>query len=273
MDGPRADCHYPEGHVLYRKLGRRFPRIVRGEGCWLEDDRGQRYLDASSGALVCNLGHGNAEVAKALGEQAARLAYVSGLAFTHDPVEELADELAALCAPGLDKAMFLCNGGDAVEAALKIARQFWLESGRPEKHRIVALAPSYHGNTLLALSASARPAYREAFQDWLVDVQAAPAPYPYQCACRGEDQTCAACSGAAVEKAILERGPETVAAFIAGQNAPPGKRMGHAGAIIAGGKGKASDKIAALEAAGVFIAATPAEIGETLLENVPSLAA
>lgn len=215
MDGPRADCHYPEGHVLYRKLGRRFPRIVRGEGCWLEDDRGQRYLDASSGALVCNLGHGNAEVAKALGEQAARLAYVSGLAFTHDPVEELADELAALCAPGLDKAMFLCNGGDAVEAALKIARQFWLESGRPEKHRIVALAPSYHGNTLLALSASARPAYREAFQDWLVDVQAAPAPYPYQCACRGEDQTCAACSGAAVEKAILERGPETVAAFIA----------------------------------------------------------
>jgi len=212
---PGAECQYPHGHVLYRKLARRFPRIVRGEGCWLYDARGQRYLDASSGALVCNLGHGNPELAKALGEQAARLAYVSGLFFTHDSVEELAAELTARCAPGLDKAMFLCNGGDAVEAALKIARQFWSESGRPEKRRIVALAPSYHGNTLLALSASARPAYREVFRDWLVEVHTAPAPYPYQCACRGKSEECPACNGDAVADALLRAGPETVAAFIA----------------------------------------------------------
>jgi hypothetical protein len=206
---------YPEGHVLYRRLRRRFPRIVRGEGCWLTDDRGRRYLDASSGALVASLGHGNAEVARALGEQAARLGYVSGLAFTHDAVEELAAEVAALCAPGLDRALFLCNGGDAVEAALKIARQFFAESGRPEKRRIAALAPSYHGNTLLALSASARPAYRALFGDWLVEVATAPAPYAYRCVCRGELEECPACSGAAVEEALLRAGPETVAAFIA----------------------------------------------------------
>jgi adenosylmethionine-8-amino-7-oxononanoate aminotransferase len=211
----REELRYPNGNVLYRRLKRRYPRIVRGEGCWLYDDRGKRYLDASSGALVCNLGHGNAELAKVVGGQAGRLAYVNGMYFSHDPVEELAVELAALGAPGLDKAMFLCNGGDAVEAALKIARQFWAESGRPEKRRIVSLSPGYHGNTLLALSASARPAYRELFRDWLVDVHTAPAPYAYRCACRGESLECPACSGAAVEEALRRDGPETVAAFIA----------------------------------------------------------
>ena len=97
---------YPSGHVLYRRLQKRYPRIVRGEGCWLEDAGGRRYLDACSGALVTNLGHGNAEVARAVGEQAARLAYVNGTAFTHDAVEELAAEVAALSAQGLDRTLF-----------------------------------------------------------------------------------------------------------------------------------------------------------------------
>lgn len=212
---PDMEFRYPAGNVLYRRLARNYPRIVRGEGCWLYDESGKRYLDASSGALVSNLGHGNAELAKAVGEQAARLAYVNGTAFTHDAVEDLAAELVALSAGDLDKVLFSCNGGDSVEAALKIARQFWAESGRPEKRQIVALAPSYHGNTLLALSVSARPSYRRAFPDWLIEVQTAPAPYPYRCDCRGDREDCAACSGAAVEQAILHCGPENVAAFIA----------------------------------------------------------
>jgi adenosylmethionine-8-amino-7-oxononanoate aminotransferase len=212
---PNPRNRYPAGHVLYRRLGRSFPRIVRGEGCWLYDDTGGRYLDASSGALVSNLGHGNAEVAQAVGEQAACLGYVNGVAFTHDAVEELATELTALTADGLDKALFCCNGGDAVEAALKIARQFWAESGRPEKQKIVSLFPSYHGNTLLALSASGRPAYRKQFRDWLIPVCSMPAPYAYRCACRGEREDCPACSGTALEDLLLREGPETVAAFIA----------------------------------------------------------
>jgi len=210
-----VERQYPAGHVLYRRLDRPFPRIVRGEGCWLYDAAGRRYLDGSSGALVANLGHGNRELARAVGEQAGRLAYVSGLAFTHDPVEELAAELTALCPEGLDKALFTCNGGDAVEAALKIARQFWVESGRPEKRKIVALVPSYHGNTLLALSVSARRHYREIFGDWLVDVVRTPAFYPYRCACGGGDGACATCSGAALEEALLREDPRTVAAFVA----------------------------------------------------------
>ncbi|HXV59238.1 MAG TPA: aspartate aminotransferase family protein [Vicinamibacteria bacterium] len=211
----RAQSRYPAGHVLYRRLKRSYPRIVRGEGCWLYDENGKRYLDACGGALVNNLGHGNVELAKAVGEQAGRLAYVNGTAFTHDAVEELAAELTTLSPGRLDKTLFLCNGSDAVEASLKIARQFWAESGRPEKRKIVSLSPSYHGGSLLALSASARPHYKAVFRDWLVDVRTVPASYPYRCDCGGESDDCPICNGDALEEALLQEGPESVAAFIA----------------------------------------------------------
>jgi len=206
---------YPEGHVFYRKLTRSFPRIVRAEGCYLYDDRGRRYLDACGGAFVVNVGHGVAEIADALTRQARQVAYLSGSAFTHEPAEQLAAELAATLPGDLDKLYFLSSGSEAVEAALKLARQYWVESGRPAKHKIIALAPSYHGNTLLALSASAREHYRTLFREWLVDVRRIPAPYPYRCACGGREPLCPACSGAALEAAILQEGPDSVAAFIA----------------------------------------------------------
>src|SRR5207253_475576 len=88
-------------HVFYRKLGRSYPRIVRGEGCWLYDEQGKGYLDAVGGAYVANLGHSNPEIAEALARQAREFGYVSGTAFTHGPVEELARELAAT--PGLQR--------------------------------------------------------------------------------------------------------------------------------------------------------------------------
>jgi len=194
-----TDYRYPESHVFYRKLGRRYPRIVRGEGCWLYDERGKGYLDAVGGAYVANLGHSNPEMAEALARQAGEFGYVSATAFTHGPVEELARELAATLPRGLDKLYFLSSGSEAVEAALKLARQYWIEAGKPGKHRIIALNPSYHGNTLLALSASAREQYK----------------LPFRCGCRGADATCPACSGAALEDAIRRAGADTVAAFIA----------------------------------------------------------
>src|SRR5439155_183605 len=101
-----------------------------------------------------------------------------GAAFTHGPVEELARELAATLPGELDKLYFLSSGSEAIEAALKLARQYWIEAGKPGKHRIIALNPSYHGNTLLALSASAREQYKLPFREWLVDVERIPAPYP-----------------------------------------------------------------------------------------------
>jgi adenosylmethionine-8-amino-7-oxononanoate aminotransferase len=204
---------YPRSPVFYRDLRRDYPVAVRGEGVWITDQHGKRYLDAAGGAFVVNVGHGIAEIAAAMARQAETLAYVNGTAFTHDAAEELARGLVELT-PAFDKVYILSSGSEAVEAALKLARQHWLEVGRPSKHRVIALTPSYHGNTLLALSASARGHYRTAFGDWLVEVHHVPAPQPYRCDCAGSP-SCATCSGSVLEQAILELGSESVAAFIA----------------------------------------------------------
>jgi len=210
-----AEHKYPLGHVFYRKLNKRLPLITRGEGCWLVDETGKRYLDACGGAFVATLGHGLAEIGDAMAQQASRVAYVNGTTFTHQAVEELAAEVAALSPGDLNRVYPLSSGSEAVEAALKFARQYWVEAGKAGKHRIVALAPAYHGNTLLALSASAREHYKTYFREWLVDVTRVPAPYTYRCACGGRPPLCSACDGSAVEQAILALGPDQVAAFIA----------------------------------------------------------
>lgn len=206
---------YPDSHVFYRRLRRDYPRIVRGSGCWLEDAAGKRYLDACGGAFVANIGHGVAEIGDAMAAQAARVAYVNGTTFTHEPAETLAAMIAARSPGDLELVYFLGSGSEAVEAALKLARQYWVERGRSAKHKVLALTPSYHGNTLLALSASARAHYQRVFSEWLVPVPRVPAPYSYRCACRGDGALCDACSGDALEIAILHEGADTVAAFIA----------------------------------------------------------
>lgn len=206
---------YPDGHVFYRTLNRALPLAARGEGCWLYDADGNAWLDAVGGAFVASLGHGNQHVAEAVGRQATTLAYINGTQFTHEPVERLAAELIRRAPGDLSHAYFLGSGSEAVEAALKLARQYWVESGRPDKTKVLSLAPGYHGNTILALSASGRPRYQTFFHNWLVSVPRVPAPYPYRCDCSGESASCPVCSGAALERAILDEGPDSVAAFIA----------------------------------------------------------
>ena len=200
-------------HVFYRKLNRELKQIVRGEGVYLVDASGKRYLDACGGAMVVSVGHGVKEIADAIGAQAARLAYVNGTMFTNEPVERLAGALIERAPQGIEKAYFLSSGSEAVEAALKLARQYHVERGESSRRIIIALTPGYHGNTLLALSASARPHYRLLFESWLVDVRMIPAPYPYRAGDAGEHSP--SMTGAALEDAIKSAGPENVAAFIA----------------------------------------------------------
>jgi len=201
---------YPESPVFYRALDRELPLVVRGEGVWLYDSEGRDYLDACGGAYVANLGHGVGTVAEAVADQIRKVAYVNGTAFTNEPAEALAAELRTLSPRGLDYSYFLSSGSEAVEAALKLARQHHVESGRPGKHKIIARTPGYHGNTLLALSASAREHYKKMYGPWLVPVHLIGAPYPYRCA--PDDP---AMTGDALERAILEEGADSVAVFIA----------------------------------------------------------
>jgi hypothetical protein len=234
-----TDHRYPHSHVLYRKLTRDYPRIVRGDGCYIYDDQGRRYLDGCGGAYVVNVGHGVSEIAEALACQAGTLAYVSGSTFTHDAVEELANQIARLSPGDLDLVYPLASGSEAVEAGLKLARQYWVESGRPAKHKILAFAPSYHGNTLLALSASSREQYKTYYHEWLTRIVRVPAPYPYRCQCGGRAPPCPACSGEAVEQAIVREGADTVAALIGepvggsstGASVPPADYWGRVRAI------------------------------------------
>ena len=203
---------YPESPVFYRSLSRDFPLAVKGDGCWIEDENGKRYLDGVGGAYVATIGHGVREIGEAMARQASRLAYVSGAAFTNEPVEELCAKLVART-PGMDRAYIVGSGSEATEVALKLARQHWVEQGRHTKHRVIALNPSYHGNTLLALSAGARQSYRTLWKEWLTDFRRIPAPYAYRCGCHGAVD-CPACSGTALEAAILDEGADNVAAFI-----------------------------------------------------------
>lgn len=199
--------------VFYRKLNHSLPKIVRGQGVYLYDVSGKRYLDACGGAMVASVGHGVQEIADAIGAQAAALGYVNGTTFTSQPIEDLANELIDLAPPGVERAYFLSSGSEAVEAALKLARQYHVERGEAARRIVIARRPGYHGNTLLALSASARQHYRDLYQPWLVEMQMIDAPYPYRAGELGERSK--AMTGEALEDAVVSAGPENVAAFIA----------------------------------------------------------
>jgi adenosylmethionine-8-amino-7-oxononanoate aminotransferase len=202
-----------DSHVFYRKLNVELPTIVRGKGVYLYDAQGKRYLDGSGGAMVACVGHGVDEIADAIGAQARTIAYVNGTAFTNEPVELLADLLAEHAPPGITKAYFLSSGSEAVEAGLKLARQYHVERGETQRRVIVARTPGYHGNTLLALSASARESYRKMYAPWLLDVAMIDAPYPYRAGSLGESAP--AMTGEAFAQALERVGPTNVAAFIA----------------------------------------------------------
>jgi adenosylmethionine-8-amino-7-oxononanoate aminotransferase len=203
---------FPESSVFYRRLRHDFPLAVRGEGSWIVAEDGRRWLDASGGAVVANLGHGGAlagATADAVADEIRDLGYVNGTQFTHHAVEDLARELVALTPGDLDFAYFLASGSEAVEAAVKLARQVQVESGRPGKWKVISRVPSYHGNTLTALALSGREAYRKVFGPLLLDLPRIPAPDLYR------QPEGPGASGAALEAEILRQGPETVAAFIA----------------------------------------------------------
>lgn len=172
---------YPQGHTLLRNLNKKYPVVTHGKGPYLFDTDGKKYFDASGGALVTSLGHGNERLAAAVFEQLKKVAYVSGMQFTSAAMEETAERLTALARPlGLDRVALLGSGSEAVEAAVKFARQLWVDRGMPGKHKLITRTPGYHGNTLYALSASGRPHYKKMYGPLLSPVVTVSAPYGYR---------------------------------------------------------------------------------------------
>ncbi len=207
-------------HVFHRTTNSRLPTAASGDGCYLIDDQGKRYLDASGGAAVSCLGHSNADVIRAIQDQAQQLPFAHTGFFTTEAMESLADRLVdtakAIPSSRLDKVYFVSGGSEAIEAALKMARQYFLEIGQPERRRIVARRQSYHGNTIGALSAGGNQWRRTQFEPILIDVAHVSPCYSYRGRHDGEtDEAYGQRLADELAETIERLGPETVMAFVA----------------------------------------------------------
>lgn len=192
------------------------PEAVRAEGVRIFDAEGRSYIDAAGGAAVSCLGHGHPRVLAALHREIDRLQYVHTGSFTHAAQEELADAILADAPEGLARAFFVSSGSEAVEAALKLARQYFLEIGQPDRRRFVARRQSYHGNTLGALAVGGNAMRRAPYQPLLMEASHIAPCYAYRD--RRDDETPEAYGlrvADELETELLRLGPETVAGFLA----------------------------------------------------------
>ncbi len=196
---------YDESHEV--------PVIVRGEGAYVYDDRGRRYLDGLSGLFTVQAGHGRAELAEAAAKQAAELAYFPLWSYAHPRGIELAEKLAALAPGDLNRVFFTTGGSEAVESAWKLARQYFKAVGQPMRTKVVSRDISYHGTTLGALSITGVPELRMPFEPLVPGAIKVPNTNFYRAPEHGDDEVAFGRWAAdEIERAILREGPESVAA-------------------------------------------------------------
>jgi adenosylmethionine-8-amino-7-oxononanoate aminotransferase len=203
-------------HIFGRLAGPALPRAVLGDGPYIIDDAGKRYLDGSGGAAVSCLGHSDETVRAAIHAQLDQLAFAHTGFFSSAPAEELADLLIASAPKGMDRVYLVSGGSEAVEAALKLARQYYLEIGQPERQHIISRRQSYHGNTLGALAAGGNELRRNPFQPLLIETTQIAPCYEYRD--RAPDETAEAYGQRVaneLEAEILRREPGSVMCFIA----------------------------------------------------------
>jgi adenosylmethionine-8-amino-7-oxononanoate aminotransferase len=213
---PKPQEAWMPDHIFGRSTKGALPYAVRGDGCYIIDSTGKRYLDGSGGAAVSCLGHSDAGVRAALHEQLDALAFAHTGFFTSAPAEALADRLIANAPAGIDRVYLVSGGSEAVEAAIKLARQYFLELGQPGRHRVIARRQSYHGNTLGALAAGGNAWRRTPFAPLLADTTHIAPCYDYRD--RRDDETPTAYGKRVadeLETEILRLGPDSVMAFIA----------------------------------------------------------
>jgi adenosylmethionine-8-amino-7-oxononanoate aminotransferase len=204
------------GRVFRRSTQPDPPVAVSASGSTIRDADGREYLDAAGGAIVVNVGHGRREIAAAMADQAGRLAYAHGSAFTTEPVETYAAEVGDIL-PVDDAAIYPVSGGsEAIETALKLARAYHLVRGEADRWTVIARWGSYHGNTLGALDLSGRPPLRRPYEGWLGRFRHVSAAYPYRDGYPGAHALASGIELAEeLDRQIQAAGPDTVAAFVA----------------------------------------------------------
>ncbi|WP_027345544.1 aspartate aminotransferase family protein [Hamadaea tsunoensis] len=190
------------------------PTIVRGDGCYIWDDQGRRYLDGLAGLFVVNAGHGRQELADAAHKQASELAYFPLWSYAHPKAVELADRIAALAPGDLDRVFFTTGGSEAVESAWKLARAYFRRIGQPTRHKVVSRYIAYHGTSMGALSITGVPAFKVDFEPLVPGGIKVPNANFYRAPefCKDDEAAFGVWAADEIERAILREGPETVCA-------------------------------------------------------------
>jgi len=203
-------------YVFHRNPKHDYPTAVAGEGPYLIDASGKRYLDGSCGAAVSCLGHGDREVTEAIKAQLDRVAFAHTSFFTNEPMEALAEDLIRHAPSGMARVYFVSGGSEAMEAALKLARQYFVEIGEPERRHVIARRQSYHGNTLGALATGGNAWRRKQFEPLLVAATHVSPCYAYRGKEPGEtDERYGQRLRAELEAEVARLGPRSVIAFVA----------------------------------------------------------
>lgn len=203
----------PPSHLFYQSRARR-PRLDRAAGVHMWDVTGKRYIDGSSGAMVTNIGHSNPRVLAAMRAQMERATFGYRLHFETDASEDLAALVARLSPAGMDRVFFVSGGSEAVESAIKLARQAALAKGEEGRIKVISRTPSYHGSTFGALALTGYDPLTGPFMPMLNAMPKVPAPRAYLDGLRADDPATGAHYAAMLEAAIQREGPETVLAFI-----------------------------------------------------------
>jgi adenosylmethionine-8-amino-7-oxononanoate aminotransferase len=205
-----------KSNIFPRHTNYELPISAYGEGCYIFDVNGKKYLDGSCGAAVSCLGHSDKSVKEAIIKQTEKLAFAHTSFFTSEPAEELANILSQNSPKGLDKVYFVSSGSEAVEASLKLAKQYFNEIGKPGKHKVISRRQSYHGNTLGALAAGGNVWRRSFFEDLLIDTSLISPCYQYRHQRPAENSIVYGLRVAnELEREIIKLGPDNVMAFIA----------------------------------------------------------
>jgi len=207
----------PTSGLFSRNLKKTFPIAVRGEGCWIVDGNGRRFLDAAGQAAVVSIGHGVAEIGQAMAEQSAQIAFAHTSQFHTEPAEKLATRLLALAPPDFrngGRVYFTSGGSEATETAIKLVRQYHVETGQPERYRIISRRQSYHGSTLGAMSVSGNVARRAPYAPLIPEWGHIAPCFCYHCPFNKTFPECELACAEDLETFVREHQTETAAGFI-----------------------------------------------------------